>query len=128
MTYDCSCDYGDAPIFYCATKPHARKEHVCEECGVIIRPGEQYERVSAKWDGYTFVNTICTCERCYDLRVWTKNNVPCLCVMHGNMDEEIRLAVESATERAPDETSGLWFGMLRRFVLRDRYNKQSKAA
>ena len=48
MTYDCFCDYGDPPDFYVATKPKARKHHVCEECGGPIMPGERYERVGPK--------------------------------------------------------------------------------
>ena len=120
MSYDCSCDYGDQPAFYVATQPRAREPHRCYECGGPITPGERYERVSAKWDSR--VDTICTCERCFDLRVWVKNNVPCLCVMHGGMDEQMRDAVEEACWRAGDEARGLKFGFLRRKILRDRHN------
>lgn len=121
MTYDCSCDYGDAPDFYSATKQRARKKYLCEECGGPILPGESYERVAAKWE--IGIDVIRTCERCYDLRVWVKNNVPCLCIMHGNMDEEMHLAIESAYERARSEVTGLWFGFQRRKIVRDRHNR-----
>ncbi len=125
MSYECSCDYGDAPAFYRACRPRARKQHVCEECGGPIRPGEKYERVSGKWDSY--VDTFLTCARCVDLRTWVQNNVPCLCWSHGNGDERMAEAIEDAIERAPDETVGLKFGFLRRKVLRDRHNKLARA-
>jgi len=122
MTYDCSCDYEPAQ-FYCAAKPKARKQHKCYECAGDILPGERYERVTAKWYDFDGVQTMRTCERCYDLRTWVKNNVPCLCIMHGNQDEENDNAIDEATYRAKDETRGLRFGYLRRKVLRDRHNK-----
>jgi hypothetical protein len=125
MHYDCSCDY-DPPSVYSATKPRARKRYCCKECDGLILPGEQYERVFAVWDGSP--GTIRTCGHCHDLRVWVRNNVPCLCVMHGNMDEEMSEAVESACWRAPLETAGLKFGFLRRKVLRERFNEQRRAA
>ncbi len=124
MTIDCSCDDYDRPEFYVATQPRARKQHRCDECGGSIKFGERYERVSAKWDSY--VQKFCTCERCYDLRVWVKNNVPCLCIMHGDMNEEMRNAIDDAWWRAPEETIGLRFGFLRRLVLRDRHNKLAR--
>ena len=119
MTYDCSCDY-DPPSVYSATTPRAKKEYRCEECSGKIMPGERYENVFGVWEGYA--STYRTCERCYDLRMWVKNNVPCLCIVHGNQEEENRNAIESATMRAPEETRGLWFGYLRRLVLRDRHS------
>ncbi len=123
--YDCSCD-SDEPLFYVVTKPRARKRHVCKECRGPILPGERYERISAMWE--SFPQTICTCERCYDLRVWVKNNVPCLCIMHGNMDDEMRNAVQDAYDRARKEVIGLWTGFQRRMIARDRYNKQAREA
>ena len=125
MDYACECDY-DSPSVYSATKPRARKRYCCEECGSPILPGDRYENVFGVWDGWA--TTFRTCEQCHDLRVWVKNNVPCLCVMHGNMDEEMSEAVESACYRAPDETRGLKFGFLRRKILRRRFNEQRRAA
>jgi hypothetical protein len=122
---DCYCDY-DRPAFYVASIRMARKVHRCDECGGEIRPGEQYEHVSAKWDGS--IGTVSTCRHCHDLRVWTKNNVPCLCVMHGNQDEENDLAIENAIYRAPDETKGLKFGYLRRKVARRKFYAMRMAA
>lgn len=125
MSYDCYCESDVHVALYRATLPVARKSYRCEECPGVIQPGERYERVFAIWDGHP--STIFTCERCYDLRVWTKNNVPCLCIQHGGMDDELRLAIEDACFRAPLETVGLYFGFLRRKVLRDRHNRGARA-
>ena len=119
MSYDCSCDY-TPPEFYHRELRRARKEHRCAECDGRILAGEQYEHVRGKWDGY--VGTFKTCERCVDIRTWTKNNVPCLCWAHGNGDEDCKQAVEEAAWRAPAETVGLRFGFLRKLVMRDRHN------
>lgn len=120
MGYDCSCAY-DAPSFYECRIVTARKRHQCEECTGTILTGERYEYVSGLWDGY--FNYYKTCERCIDIRQWTKNNVPCLCWAHGNMIEDCREAVEEAHHRAPTETTGLRFGFLRRIALRDKFYK-----
>lgn len=121
----CACDY-DAPEFYCASTPTARKTHRCYECNGEIRPGERYERVAGKWDGR--FDTFLTCERCFDIRQWVTNNVPCVCWAHGNIREDAEYAVEEAHYRAPEETVGLRFGLLRRFVQRDRFNAARRAA
>ena len=128
MTYDCSCDYGDTPVFCSVAQPRARKSYHCDECGGPILPGEKYERVSALWYRGDDIDTIITCERCYDLRMWVKNNVPCLCIMHGNMDEEMSSAIDDAYDRACEEVVGLKFGFLRRKLMRDRHNQLSRAA
>lgn len=126
MSYDCWCDYDNAPEFYHAAISTARKPHRCEECSGRILPGEKYEAVRAKWDGS--VSTVKTCQHCVDLRTWVKNNVPCLCIVHGNQDEECQLAIESAVYRAPEETRGLQFGYLRRRVLRNKHNDERRKA
>ncbi len=108
---DCWCDY-DPPEFSSRSYPKARKQHRCEECGKPINPGEQYECVAGKWDGY--FSTFNTCPRCVDLRRWVTNSIPCFCWAHGNMLDDAREAVDQARIRARDETAGLWFGFLRR--------------
>jgi hypothetical protein len=102
----------------------ARKQHKCDECSGLIVPGDKYEYVSGKWE-YT-VGDFKTCERCLDIRVWVKNNVPCLCWAHGNMIEDCKEAVVEATYRAREETKGLYFGFLRRIVARDKVNKERR--
>lgn len=125
MSYDCSCDY-DPPEFYRMAIRRARKPHKCEECNGPILPGDAYEYASGKWEGY--FSTFFTCEACRDLRVWVKNNVPCLCWAHGNGDEDMKEAIDEAYWRAPDEVVGLKFGFLRRKILRDRRNAARRAA
>jgi hypothetical protein len=124
MSYDCFCDY-DAPEFYHREIRKARKEHKCEECPGVIRPGDKYEHVRGKWDGY--VDSFKTCERCVEIRTWVKNNVPCLCWAHGNTIEDCKEAVKEAAWRAPEETKGLRFGFLRRVVSRDKFYEKRAA-
>lgn len=119
MSYDCYCDY-DEPDFYARSVRKARKHHKCEECSGTVAPGEKYEHVAGCWDGY--VSTMKTCERCYDIRTWVKNNVPCFCWAHGSMIDDAREAVEEAASRAPEETVGLRFGFRRRVAQLTRYN------
>jgi hypothetical protein len=121
----CSCDWEPAR-FYDAKIRTSRKTHRCEECHGEIRPGEKYEHVSGCWD--YGVSTFKTCERCVDLRIWVRNNVPCLCWMHGDADQSLRDAVQDAYYRARDEVKGLWFGLQRRFILRDRFNQARRGA
>lgn len=125
MSYDCYCDY-DPPEFYHLEIRRARKPHKCHECGGFISVGEQYEHVRGKWEGY--VDTFNTCERCRDIYQWTKNNVPCVCRMHGNLIDECQTAIEEATWRAAEETRGLRFGFLRRVVARNKFNEQNRRA
>lgn len=125
MSDYCFCDF-DSPEFYDKYQPTARKRHKCCECGGDIMPGEKYEYVSGKWDGQ--FDTFKTCERCCDLRIWVKNNVPCHCFVHGNQDEQNENAIDEAYGRAKDEVRGLMFGYLRRKYLREKLNEQRRKA
>jgi hypothetical protein len=116
---DCYCDYETAQAYHSKIR-RARKPHKCCECGGAILPSEAYEYHSGIFDGDPFYGH--TCERCVDIRTWTTNNVPCLCWAHGNLRADCEEAIVQARERAPDETRGLWFGLLRRIVQRDRIN------
>lgn len=118
MSYDCACDYEPAEVYQAAIRK-ARKEHVCDECGAKIIPGDRYENVFGVWEGYG--STWKTCEHCRDIRQWVKNNVPCLCWAHGNTIEDCKEAVSEAAYRAPNEARGLRFGLLRRIVARDKF-------
>jgi hypothetical protein len=108
---ECYCDY-DPAVFYHKTRPKARRAYTCEECLRTIEPGQAYENVFAKWEDWPV--TFKTCAECADLRQWVKNNVPCLCWAHGNLFEDLQMAVNDACCRAPLETAGLRFGFLRR--------------
>lgn len=125
MSYDCFCDY-DPPEFCHVKIRRSRKQRKCTECGGLIIAGELYEHTRGKWDGY--LDTFNTCERCHDIRIWTKNNVPCLCWAYGNMIEDCKEAVQKAAWRAPAETVGLQFGFLRRLVKRDKLNTERRTS
>lgn len=120
MSVDCFCDY-DPPSVYRRQIVTARKPHKCYECSGEIGPGEQYEYVFGIWEGCADVFK--TCERCYDIRQWVKNNVPCFCWAHGNMLDDAECAIDDAFWRAPLETVGLRFGFLRRKVEASRHRK-----
>lgn len=124
VSYDCSCDY-DPPEFCSSSVRKARKPHRCEECGNEIRPGDLYEYVSGKWDGW--FSTFTTCDFCLDLRVWTENNLPCFCPVMGNMHEEMKAAIDHARWRAPEEMRGVKFAWYRRIIARDRFYKMRRA-
>lgn len=44
----------------------ARKEHRCEECHEVIKPGDRYEFVSGIWDGWP--SALKTCLSCVEIR------------------------------------------------------------
>ena len=121
MTYNCTCDY-DLPKIYWAKVRRARKEYSCYECGSKILPGDLYEYAFGLYDYGDKPYQPRTCEHCVDIRMWVKNNVPCFCWAHGNMIEDAKEAVNEAHYRAPQETVGLRFGLLRRIELRDRFH------
>lgn len=56
----------ELPTLYNATGVKARKEHRCGECKGTIAVGEEYERVTGKWDGK--MRTYATCDKCRELR------------------------------------------------------------
>ena len=44
-------DYCEMPEFFSDSRPVARKEHICCECGTAIEKGEKHYSCSGKWDG-----------------------------------------------------------------------------
>lgn len=62
------CFYYDDnyPAVYQETKPTARKDHRCSECGEAIRPGTTYDRIFGVWEGDAVTFKICPA--CYALR------------------------------------------------------------
>ena len=80
----CSCDYDPAAV-YNASRPLARKEHKCSECGGVIQQGERYERVDALWEEKW--STMKTCVWCLGLRDIIESGADCFCWAHGNLVE-----------------------------------------
>lgn len=78
----CSSDCEEYPEFYSSVDRVARKEHECCECQEAILPGETYEYVAAKMDGFFY--TVKTCMSCVRVR-----NSLCPCGNHGELWQEI---------------------------------------
>ena len=106
---ECYCDYDPATI-YKASRPTARKPHVCEECGRQIQPGERYESVFGVWENKG--NTYHTCRHCLALRDYVQAHVPCFCWAHGSTIEDAMETARSFAHEAP----GFLFGAYRRQV------------
>jgi hypothetical protein len=51
--------------FYDAKTPTARKPHICEMCGEIIKKGEVYSKESGKWCGELFTRKMHL--QCFDV-------------------------------------------------------------
>lgn len=105
------CPNDDEPAeFYYVTRPVARnfsrphKPHTCEECRRRIKPGEQYERVQAKWDGSP--GTIKTCDHCARMRDLMVEKISCFCWTHGHTREDIQGFLD-------EDIPGLRFAILR---------------
>jgi len=90
MSISCDCDYdGEYPDFYTETKPVARKEHKCCECHGSIRKGDQYKKITGKWDGR--IETYRTCPDCQVIRCdFGKAAENCNCVVLGEMPSTLR--------------------------------------
>lgn len=115
MSIDCYCDY-DPAEFYSRRTRKARRLHRCEECSRSIQPGEQYEYVSGKWDGW--ISEFKTCQYCVSMRDFMHNSVPCFCWAHGSMRDDLRDAMDDAYGRAREEVRGLAFRIGRMEVAR----------
>lgn len=120
---DCYCDYEPAQVYRSDTRK-ARKQYRCYECGGIILPSEVHEYHFGVFCGDPFTGR--TCSRCVAIREWMQINVPCFCWAHGNMIDDARTTAQDAYEQAGDEVAGLRFGLLRRIVMRDKFNKARK--
>lgn len=116
---DCYCDYDPATVYKRRHIKAARKKFKCEECAEWIEVGQPYEYVFAIWEGC--VSELRTCHRCWALRQWVQNNIPCLCWAHGNLHQDMEDAIEAAYERAREEVTGVRFGFLRRKHHPERY-------
>jgi hypothetical protein len=59
---DCGCVYVESDECYefvNKTFPKARKQHKCDECGRIIKPGEKYELFKGGFEGRVETNKTC---------------------------------------------------------------------
>jgi hypothetical protein len=65
-------DDADPPEFWREKSHHARKAHMCEECGRVISPGEVYWYGFGKQNGYTYDSK--TCAHCRVLSDWLVRN------------------------------------------------------
>jgi hypothetical protein len=82
MACACDCDYdGEPAAVYRATLRTARKTHKCIECSGEISQGQEYEYVTAFWEGEW--DTVKTCLGCARLR-----DDMCRCP-HGALRSEI---------------------------------------
>lgn len=116
MPFDCYCEY-ERPTFYDRRVVTARKRHRCEECSRVIEPGQRYEYASGLWEDCFGVFK--TCIACVNGRDFLQTSLPCFCWAHGNLREDIRLALEDARYRAPEEMRGVAF-RLGRIVIAER--------
>lgn len=86
MTCEVSlCEWdGDSAEFYNESVVKARKAHACHECRQPIEPGQDYERITGKWDGH--VETYRFCMACSEIqREFSENGR-----VFGNMWEDFR--------------------------------------
>lgn len=119
----CFCDY-ELPSFYVSRMRQARTKKRCSECDRTIAPGELYEGVAGKWEGD--FRSYETCGDCVKIRKFVEVSIPCFCWGHGNLEEDVKIAIEDAYDRAKPEVSGLAFAVGRMLVKRNR--KRFKAA
>ena len=110
----CYCDYDIDPTLYTRKVYTARKAHKCGECGRAIARGEAYEKVVGVWDGC--LDMYKTCRHCTDARQYVKAHVPCACLAHGNLREDMIETVRGYQSQAP----GLLFGLYRFMVAAKR--------
>lgn len=57
---------GETGEFSRTSRPKARKQHQCCECGDTIRVGQQHEYAVGKWDG--IMDHYRTCDPCVEIR------------------------------------------------------------
>ena len=120
MNCYCDIDNGDEPTFYRSTRPVARKEYKCCECGGAIRRGERYERVNGVWDGG--MSTFKTCLYCLHKLDIVSMIHPCFgsCRVHGTLDQDLRELLKEF--RYSTDARHVWITIGRISVEQSRYN------
>ena len=58
--------------FHCISRPVARKQHQCDDCGCRIQPSEKYLRGAGKWEGD--FTAFVSCEACDAFRKQMQND------------------------------------------------------
>jgi len=80
----CNLDYDRADLYEKINRK-ARKEHICCECGRIIKKGESYSYVFGVWGKN--VSSYRTCSHCLIGQDWLWEQ--CGGFLHCNLEEEI---------------------------------------
>jgi len=91
------CDCGDGPETYRESRPKAKKQHKCCECGRAIQPGETYRHLWGVWDGDP--KTFKTCDDCLGLEDWARDQMDCFCPRFGDLRQEVLDMVHDSGEQ-----------------------------
>lgn len=81
------CECGEMPSTFRETRPKARRDHKCCECGGMIRAGEVYRSVWGVWDSEQ--RTYRTCVDCLGLHDWAESDGGELCTTFGNLHVDV---------------------------------------
>lgn len=96
MESACSCYVDLEPICpYTHLTPRARKEHTCDECGGMIKKGEQYHIHKGRCDGDWM--QVKNCEQCETIR----DDYGCGCI--GGLDEAVYECLGIHINALPEE-------------------------
>lgn len=98
MPSTCWCDY-DLPALFRESRPIARIEHRCSECGRAIQPGERYERVVGVWD--RLFSTYRTCVYCLAIRDMMQQRLTCFCYCYTDVREAVTNTLMEEWHRFP---------------------------
>jgi hypothetical protein len=105
---DCYCDY-EPCAFQRADWRVARKEHRCDECGRVIRPGERYRVAAGKWGGD--FSTCKRCPHCEAVAGALRDRLPCYCdYWHGLWQDD---GLPDHLDDLRRAETGDWFYVLR---------------
>lgn len=101
MPHECACELAESCDFepidtYSLTHPIARKTWKCDECGRPIEPGEEYQRLRARFDQQDSIEVFRTCVGCQRLR-----GVMCWCV--GGLAEAVEECFGTDITHKPEE-------------------------
>ena len=122
MTYECSCDSGDAAEFFTSyTVKKARKQFRCEECRGHVLPGDSYRYSAGRWDGNFMDHR--HCDLCEELQQWARISAPCFCYNFGDLHNEAQEMARAVDEEAP----GVLAEYQQRIYKINKHNKDRRA-